>query len=779
MSLCRSPTELDIPILESLHDGQSALNAISTANKYFRGVAKPILYRDLDFSKATYLQTSRLLMTVLDRRELAKHIPSVTTSIRTEADLKEGKTRLKDYRPRLRELLRAVKLFCPQPKYTAFWEQEIFTEPSEEDRSTRFDGAPALVLIQAVVCSQFSSPRRVRPSAWDSLEAPWVVAQQTYKPPDEEVELFGYIGTRRDTSSKLSFTMLRNKNQNLVIQLVSGPQGDGTVGTEAHACLRSLKEFTPVIVKGKLKERQPPKQNTVDGIKLIEGRELAVTSVQSLNNISDDIIIKNDTVFGPDQRHLQLRTDSALRSDIITRSKALSRARLHLNKTDWREIETPILFKSTPEGAREFLVPTRQKGLAYALPQSPQQYKQILMASGFTRYYQFARCFRDEDLRADRQPEFTQLDMEMSFASEEDVMHETERLLRELWHKVPRKKTPERFQRMTYQTAMAQYGSDKPDLRFEAQIHTITEHLTPDLIGKITSLQGPAVDAIKIPISEDPKITRKFVSNFLDSPNGKVYLDNPDGQPGIFIGDLSQPMQGLGPLGRQYEMEGPEALKPENGDLLVLQARPNTPFSGGSTVLGNLRLALHKAAIAQGLIEAPAKDDFKFVWITDFPLFTPSSDSEPGQGGSAGFSSTHHPFTAPKTPEDVDKLLTDPSSAVAAHYDIVLNGVELGGGSRRIHSAAMQEFIFKDILKMKPERVEDFRHLLDVLRSGCPPHAGIALGWDRLMAVMCVRESVRDVIAFPKSGKGEDLLVKSPNRMTEEQLATYHLNLRD
>jgi aspartyl-tRNA synthetase len=178
-------------------------------------------------------------------------------------------------------------------------------------------------------------------------------------------------------------------------------------------------------------------------------------------------------------------------------------------------------------------------------------------------------------------------------------------------------------------------------------------------------------------------------------------------------------------------------------------------------------------------MEAPAKDDFKFVWITDFPLFTPSSDSEPGQGGSAGFSSTHHPFTAPKLPEDVDKLLTDPSSAVAAHYDIVLNGVELGGGSRRIHSAAMQEFIFKDVLKMKPERVEDFRHLLDVLRSGCPPHAGIALGWDRLMAVMCGRESVRDVIAFPKSGRGEDLLVKSPNRMTDEQLVTYHLNLRD
>jgi aspartyl-tRNA synthetase len=280
--------------------------------------------------------------------------------------------------------------------------------------------------------------------------------------------------------------MLRNKNQTLVIQLVSGPQDDELDGADAHACLRSLKEWTPVVVRGTLKERKPAKSKSVDGIKLIDAREIAVQHVQPLNSIPDDIIIKNDTAFGPDQRHLQLRTDSKLRSDIIMRAKAMMRARLHLNAIHWKEIETPILFKSTPEGAREFLVPTRQKGLAYALPQSPQQYKQILMASGITKYYQFARCFRDEDLRADRQPEFTQvstirciiklslivkqLDMEMSFASEEDVMNETEGLVRELWYKVLSKKTSERFQRMKYQTAMARYGSDKPDLRYKSQV---------------------------------------------------------------------------------------------------------------------------------------------------------------------------------------------------------------------------------------------------------------------------------------------------------------------
>lgn len=311
------------------------------------------------------------------------------------------------------------------------------------------------------------------------------------------------------------------------------------------------------------------------------------------------------------------------------------------------------------------------------------------------------------------------------------------------------------------------------------QIHEITEHLTADLIGKITPLQDPKVDAFKISISDDPKTTRKFVSSFLDSPDGKLYLDNPHGQPGIFIGDLSQPMQGLGPLGYQYVMEGPKDLEISQGDLLVLQARPNAPLSGGSTPLGNLRLALYKSAIAQGLIDAPDANDWQFVWITDFPLFTPNNDSDPGQGGSAGFSSTHHPFTAPKTPEDVELLLTDLSLATAAHYDIVLNGVEIGGGSRRIHNAAVQEFIFRDVLKMKPERIEDFRHLLDVLGSGCPPHAGIALGWDRLIAVMRGKESVRDVIAFPKSGKGEDVLVGSPNKVTEQQWDTYHLSVKE
>ncbi|KAF2856785.1 aspartyl-tRNA synthetase-like protein [Plenodomus tracheiphilus IPT5] len=659
--------------------------------------------------------------------------------------------------------------------------------------------------IQAVVCSKgavqcfsHSSSRRdgIEPdaqlkksldgfkasiqSSWPTVTASWSIKDLETIPLGTEFKVAGYVFARKDMTRSLSFAMLRNSNLKQCVQLVSSTSGKDAEATtaEAHECLRSLKEWTPVVITGKLKNRQPAKESTSQGMTLASTREVAVIHVEPMNELSQDLIIKHDTVFGPDRRHLQLRTDRELRNNISFRSEAMFKARQHLAHQQWEEIETPILFKSTPEGAREFLVPTRQKGLAYALPQSPQQYKQILMASGFRRYFQFARCFRDEDLRADRQPEFTQLDIEAAFAAEEDVMLVIEQLLGTLWSDLLGQTIPKEFPRMTYDEAMSSYGSDKPDLRYKAKIHDITQHLTQDLIGKITPLQDPIVEAFKIPISFNPKTTRKFVSAFLDSRDGKAFLDNPDGQPGIFIGDLSQPMQGLGPLGYQYVMEGPEALAVENGELLVLQARPNAALSGGSTTLGNLRLALYKAAIAQGLIEAPAADDLQFVWITNFPLFTPSNDSDPGQGGTAGFSSTHHPFTAPKKPADVDLLLTAPEKAKAAHYDIVLNGVELGGGSRRIHNATVQEFIFRDILKMQPERIEDFRHLLDVLRSGCPPHAGIALGWDRLMAVMLGKDSVRDVIAFPKSGKGEDLLVKSPNRVTRGQWDTYHLSVK-
>ena len=372
-----------------------------------------------------------------------------------------------------------------------------------------------------------------------------------------------------------------------------------------------------------------------------------------------------------------------------------------------------------------------------------------------------------------------QLDLEMAFATGEDIMKCIEALVLRLWKDLLGVDLPSPFPRMTYQQVMSSYGSDKPDVRYETLISRVEYLLPADLISKITPLSNPIVEAINFrlqkPSTGDPAQTRKFISAFMNSVEGRPFDENAEGGPGIFIYDSGKPLQGLQPLGFEAAEQIEDIYSPEDGDLLILQARTNAVHAGGSTALGNLRLALNRAAVSQGYKDPP--HGFMPLWVTDFPLFSPSNTTEPGQGGAAGLASTHHPFTSPKTPEDVDLLLTDPAKAIGEHYDLVINGVELGGGSRRIHHAAMQEFIMTEVLKMSAGRVGEFAHLLEVLRAGCPPHAGIALGFDRLVTVMLGRESVRDVIAFPKSGKGEDLLVQSPGVMSEEVLRTYHLRL--
>ncbi|KAI5306337.1 hypothetical protein KEM56_001328 [Ascosphaera pollenicola] len=584
----------------------------------------------------------------------------------------------------------------------------------------------------------------------------------------QQVVLHGYLGKRTDMGKKISFVRLMDPQLMESIQLVAfgknGPLDQ----------LRGLEQNSPVVVKGKIQKKAAKGEDQPTEI------ELSLEEIQCLNAFPKDIIMTPETVFPPEKRFLQIRNDSSIREALHFRSKVrnLFKDALEELNPPFIEVETPLLFKSTPEGAREFLVPTRRKGHAYALPQSPQQYKQILMASGIPRYYQFAKCFRDEDLRADRQPEFTQLDMEMAFATGEDVMQTMERTVKQVWSKAMPMPLPETaFPRITYEEAMSKYGSDKPDTRLGMEIKRIDYMIPVDLVAKISDLNSPIVDCFKIEGREDPEEMNNFLTNFMDSPAGAPFLNNPDGQPGTFVYDASKPLSGLTPFGFEAAFALEDDLNLEHGDLVVIQARPNAPFAGGSTMIGDLRREMHKAAVQAGIL--PPATGFNFLWVHQFPLFSPNEESHPGQGGAAGFSATHHPFTAPKRPEDIALLTTNPSAAIADHYDLVLNGVELGGGSRRIHSAAMQEFVLRDILKMPEERIADFAHLLEALRAGCPPHAGMALGFDRLIAVMVGKESVRDVIAFPKTGRGEDVMVKCPSEMTAAALETYQLKIRE
>ncbi|EXJ75746.1 uncharacterized protein A1O5_00253 [Cladophialophora psammophila CBS 110553] len=674
--------------------------------------------------------------------------------------------------------------------------------------------------------------------------------------PDEQnqVQLYGYITSHRPSKS-FDFIQLVDPRLELAVQVIlshtvsaakigesdvvemrlgaKGPSfdrgsSDEDLREEHPSIFRAPRPHTPIRISGTIVRRQTrPKKdqqrvasgghdssqrqvpaNTirtldpyVGDIDLISHVEIRADSYKFLNGMPSDITAKCDTVFPPELRHLQFRTDSELRRRIRLRSRIAGKIREHMLSNGFDEIETPLLFKSTPEGAREFIVPTRKKGLAYALPQSPQQYKQVLMASGIWRYFQFAKCFRDEDLRADRQPEFTQLDLEMAFASSADVMTAVEELLiHAIWPNVPdiapletssstsssRAKSADVeyrdlvFPQLTYEAAMTRYGSDKPDTRLGSEIRRVDQWLPPNVKNMVTSLDDPVMEMVKIGMQGcEPAESQKFVASFLEASSTARYTNDNARIPGVAVLDPLKPLHGLASFGHEGAAKVEEEFDPEPGDILVLYSRDGKPFTGGSTVLGDLRRDIYQHAISEGLLPAPS--GFSALWIIDFPLFSPTEDSEPGQGGSAGICSTHHPFTAPKQGQElsVSTFKKNPLSIIGDHYDLVINGVEVGGGSCRIHREFMQEFILREVLKMDPERVKDFGHLLRALRTGCPPHAGFALGFDRLMAMLTNTASVRDVIAFPKYADGEDKFAGAPSPITRDQLATYHLVVRD
>ncbi|RBA19152.1 aspartyl-tRNA synthetase [Fusarium proliferatum] len=616
----------------------------------------------------------------------------------------------------------------------------------------------------------------------------------------------GFMNKRRNMSSKLSFADLVLPSGE-VIQLCA----DSTKYPEASALFRSIRATSPVIVSTESEANPSP-----DAEKQPSKRTFYVKDIRPLNDVQQNLIVTPDVIFPDTKRHYQLRHHPELLARLQFRSWLKGQLTAGLQEKGFTDIETPTLFKSTPEGAREFLVPTRRPGFAYALTQSPQQYKQVLMASGVSRYMQWARCYRDEDARTDRQPEFTQLDMEWAFANAEVVRKDvTDIVLRSLGalrpaHSyknirgsrvpviadIPEGSRPadepvqHKVTTLTFQECISMYGTDKPDLRLPGRIHTIPNEMCEQFASMMTYLKDPLIEAFHIPVKDledDIPRPKRFTEEFIESLP-KHLRENKDGMPVILVCDSRQPRGGFSSLGVECDeivniaTGGKGVLE---GDILVFQARekPKGQYYRASTAIGEIRNELYKKLLANGLVEdlpAPGTpDSMQFVWVIDFPMFKPTGeDNDPGQEGSAGIAAAHHPFTAPKSKHDLELLFTDPLQAKSAAYDLVLNGVEVGGGSERIHIPAVQEFIMRDILKMKDSRIEDFAHLFDALKAGCPPHAGFALGFDRLVALLTDTTTVRDVIAFPKTMKGDDPFVKAPTRVTAEQLAPYGLQLR-
>jgi aspartyl-tRNA synthetase len=578
----------------------------------------------------------------------------------------------------------------------------------------------------------------------------------------QTVTLAGWVHSRRDLGG-LIFIDVRDREGRT--QSVFDPSD---LPKDLFEKASGLRSESVIEITGNVRQRPAGTNNS----KIPTGEvEVMITGLEVLNiaeplpfQIDDpEVASKVNEELRLKYRYLDLRRPEMARN-LRLRSKVATATRVFMDEQGFLEVETPILFKSTPEGAREFLVPSRvHPGQFYALPQSPQQFKQILMVAGVERYFQIARCFRDEDQRADRQLEFTQVDIEMSFIEREDIYALIEGLLKRVWKTALNMDIQTPFKRLSYFEALNRYGIDKPDTRFPMELVDFTEDFRASSFKVFSGAiaNGGVVKAINAKglagaTQGQIETMTEYAKSFGAKGLAFIKVENNEWKSPIvkFFSEAEKAA-----LTQKLEIQ--------EGDLILFAA---DQWLNACEILGRIRLYCAEVLKGQGKLNIPTTR-FDFLWVIDFPLL--SFDKEQNR-----WYSSHHPFTAPVA-EDIPSLKSDPKKVRGQHYDIVVNGVELGGGSIRIHQPEVQKAIFEEILQIPPDMVQArFGYMLEAFKYGAPPHGGIALGFDRLNAILCNTPSIRDVIAFPKTAKAADLMVDSPAPAEPKQLRDLHIQLR-